>query len=61
MRSLRVEHAKKLLASSALTTEQIAQSCGFQSQHHLLRSFKKVVRQTPGEYRRAYALKHVQG
>ena len=37
------------------------QSCGFQSQHHLLRSFKKVVRQTPGEYRRSYALKHVQG
>jgi AraC-like DNA-binding protein len=61
VRSLRVEHAKKLLASSALTTEQIAQSCGFQSQHHLLRSFKKVVRQTPGEYRRSYALKHVQG
>jgi AraC-like DNA-binding protein len=60
VRSLRVEHAKKLLSSSPLTTEQIAQSCGFQSQHHLLRSFKKVVGQTPGEYRRAYALKHAQ-
>jgi AraC-like DNA-binding protein len=60
VRSLRVEHAKRLLSSSALTTEQIAQSCGFQSQHHLLRSFKKVVGQTPGEYRRFYALRHAQ-
>jgi AraC-like DNA-binding protein len=58
VRSLRVEHAKRLLSSSALTTEQIAQSCGFQSQHHLLRSFKKVVGQTPGEFRRVHALKH---
>ena len=57
VRSLRVEHAKRLLASSALTTEQIAQSCGFQSQHHLLRSFKKVVGQTPGEFRRVHALR----
>jgi len=60
VRSLRVEHAKRLLGSSALTTEQIAQSCGFQSQHHLLRSFKKVVGQTPGEYRRVYVLRHAQ-
>jgi len=60
VRSLRVEHAKRLLASSVLTTEQIAQSCGFQSQHHLLRSFKKVVGQTPGEYRRIHVLKHAQ-
>jgi AraC-like DNA-binding protein len=60
VRSLRVEHAKRLLSSSALTTEQIAQSCGFQSQHHLLRSFKKVVGQTPGEYRRFYTLRHAQ-
>ncbi|HEY0715858.1 MAG TPA: AraC family transcriptional regulator, partial [Polyangia bacterium] len=60
VRSLRVEHAKRLLSSSALTTEQVAQSCGFQSQHHLLRSFKKVVGQTPGEFRRVYALRHAQ-
>ncbi|HEY0710886.1 MAG TPA: AraC family transcriptional regulator, partial [Polyangia bacterium] len=60
VRSLRVEHAKRLLSSSALTTEQVAQSCGFQSQHHLLRSFKKVVGQTPGEFRRVHALRHAQ-
>jgi transcriptional regulator GlxA family with amidase domain len=56
VRALRVEHAKRLLATSQMTTEQIAQVCGFQSQHHLLRSFKKVARQTPGAYRRAHGL-----
>jgi AraC-like DNA-binding protein len=56
VRSLRVEHAKRLLATSPMTTEEIAQVCGFQSQHHLLRSFKKVARQTPGAYRKAHAI-----
>jgi AraC-like DNA-binding protein len=56
VRLLRVEHAKKLLATSQMTTEQIAQVCGFQSQHHLLRSFKKVTTKTPGEYRRAHSI-----
>jgi AraC-like DNA-binding protein len=53
VRSLRVEHAKRLLATSQMTTEEIAEVCGFQSQHHLLRSFKRVARQTPGAYRRS--------
>jgi AraC-like DNA-binding protein len=57
VRTLRVEHAKRLLATSPMTTEEIAQVCGFQSQHHLLRSFKKVVRQTPGAYRKSHALR----
>jgi AraC-like DNA-binding protein len=56
VRLLRVEHAKKLLSTSQMTTEQIAQVCGFQSQHHLLRSFKKVTTKTPGEYRRAHSI-----
>jgi AraC-like DNA-binding protein len=56
VRSLRVEHAKRLLATSQMTTEEIAQVCGFQSQHHLLRSFKKVARQTPGAYRKSHAI-----
>jgi AraC-like DNA-binding protein len=57
VRSLRVEHAKRLLATSPMTTEEIAQVCGFQSQHHLLRSFKKVARQTPGAYRKTHTLR----
>jgi AraC-like DNA-binding protein len=53
LRTIRVEHAKRLLTTTRLTTDQIAQASGFQSQHHLIRSFKKVTGQTPGACRRA--------
>jgi AraC-like DNA-binding protein len=52
VRSLRVNHAKRLLRTTSLSIEQVAQASGFQSQHHLIRSFKKVTHQTPGHYRR---------
>ncbi|MCH2107780.1 MAG: AraC family transcriptional regulator [Polyangiaceae bacterium] len=52
LRNIRVQHAKMLLRTTNLPTAQIAISCGFQSPHHLIRSFKKVSGQTPGEYRR---------
>ena len=52
LRNVRVEHAKMLLRTTTLSAEQIAQACGFQSQHHLIRSFKKVTHQTPGSYRK---------
>jgi len=52
LRAIRVEHAKRLLATTRMTTDQVAQACGFQSQHHLIRSFKKVTGQTPGACRR---------
>ena len=41
-----------LLRTTSLPTAQVAVSCGFHSPHHLIRSFKKVTGQTPGEYRR---------
>jgi AraC-like DNA-binding protein len=52
LRNVRVEHAKMLLRTTTLSAEQIAQACGFQSQHHLIRSFKKVTNLTPGSYRK---------
>ena len=52
LRNIRVEHAKMLLRTTSLPTAQVAVSCGFHSPHHLIRSFKKVTGQTPGEYRR---------
>jgi AraC-like DNA-binding protein len=51
LRVIRVENAKKLLLSTTLTLEQIAQASGFNSQHHLIRGFKKVTGQTPGSFR----------
>ncbi len=55
VRAIRVEHAKGLIVTTPMNTEQIAQACGFQSQHHLIRSFKKTTQQTPGAYRRQHA------
>jgi two-component system response regulator YesN len=55
VRELRVEQAKKLIATTPMTIDEIAQACGFQSQHHLIRSFKKATNQTPGAYRKARA------
>jgi AraC-like DNA-binding protein len=52
LRGIRVERVKSLLVTTPMTTEQIAHACGFKSQHHLIRSFKKVTRQTPGAYRK---------
>jgi len=52
VRNIRVEHAKLLLRTTTLSAQQIAQACGFQSQHHLIRSFKKVTKTTPGDYRK---------
>ena len=55
LRQIRIERAKKLLATTLLTLEQIAQSCGFNSQHHLIRAFKKVTDMTPGAYRKKHS------
>jgi len=58
LRGVRVEHAKKLLTTTPMTMEQVAQTSGFQSQHHLIRSFKKVTDTTPGAYRKAHASRY---
>ncbi|MBN2528719.1 MAG: helix-turn-helix domain-containing protein [Deltaproteobacteria bacterium] len=55
LRQIRIERAKKLLSTTLLTLEQIAQSCGFNSQHHLIRAFKKVTSMTPGAYRKKHS------
>jgi AraC-like DNA-binding protein len=55
VRGIRIEHAKNLIVTTPMSIDQIAQACGFQSQHHLIRSFKKATNQTPGAYRKAHA------
>ncbi|MBN2341042.1 MAG: helix-turn-helix domain-containing protein [Deltaproteobacteria bacterium] len=55
LRNIRIERAKKLLSTTLLTLEQIAQACGFNSQHHLIRAFKKVTNLTPGAYRKNHS------
>ncbi|MEO1389917.1 MAG: AraC family transcriptional regulator [Cyanobacteria bacterium J06634_6] len=47
----RVEHAKRLLKDKKLTLADIALQCGFNSQSHLIRHFKKQTGLTPKQYR----------
>jgi AraC-like DNA-binding protein len=58
VRSIRIEHAKNLIVTTPMSIDQIAQACGFQSQHHLIRSFKRATNETPGAYRKAHAAAH---
>ncbi|MCY3827586.1 MAG: AraC family transcriptional regulator [Rhodospirillaceae bacterium] len=47
----RIEHAKSLIAEGRLPLVEIADVCGFSSQAHLTRWFKRIVGTTPGAYR----------
>lgn len=47
----RIEHAKFLIAEGRHPLAEIAEICGFSSQAHLARWFKRIVGTTPGEYR----------
>jgi AraC-like DNA-binding protein len=52
----RVERAKDLLLNSMLPIDQIAHHCGFADQSHLTRAFQKIVKATPGAWRRSRRL-----
>ena len=49
---LRVQMAKELLASSNLSIQEVALEVGYNDQGHLTRIFKKMLSQTPSEYRK---------
>ena len=49
----RVEHAKRLLVTSALPLAEIAAICGFADQSHFTRVFSQLVGSGPGAWRRA--------
>ena len=50
----RVEHAKRLLVTSALALAEIAAICGFADQSHFTRVFLQLVGSGPGAWRRAW-------
>ena len=50
----RIERAKALIAEGRLPLADIAYICGFSSQAHLTRWFKRIVGATPGAYRAAF-------
>ncbi|MDE0059522.1 MAG: anti-sigma factor antagonist [Defluviicoccus sp.] len=47
----RIDRARALLAEGELSLAGVAEICGFSSQAHFTRSFKRLVGATPGEYR----------
>ncbi len=51
IRRVRIDHAKRLLAGSALTITQIARATGFVTSNQLARVFRREVEMSPREYR----------
>ena len=54
--TIRVNAAIKLLTSTRMLLTEIAHACGFYDQSHFIRTFKRLRRQTPAQYRRAHFL-----
>ena len=50
--SLRMAHARQLLAESDQTIQTIALACGYSSESYFQAFFKRFNNMTPGEYRR---------
>ena len=55
VRRLRVEHARRLLATTAHAVSQVALASGFSDQSHLTRQFRAATGMTPAQYRRRAA------
>ena len=51
--ALRIDHAKRLLKTSALPASQVAVECGFRTAAYFGRVFKRAVGVTPDRYRQA--------
>lgn len=55
----RMEHAKNLLQTSALSVSEIAMESGYDNFSYFIRVFKKHCGMTPKQYRREFALSHI--
>ena len=53
LRDLRLQRARHLLESSDQTVAAVAALCGFEEAGYFTRVFRRIVGQTPGEYRRS--------
>jgi AraC-like DNA-binding protein len=50
----RINHAKFLLNSTAMSISEICFACGFNSENHFIKTFKKITGQTPRNYQKTY-------
>jgi transcriptional regulator GlxA family with amidase domain len=58
---LRIETARRLLERTTQSMDEIADHCGFGSADVLSRAFTRVLRLTPGEYRRRFRSSGIRG
>ena len=56
VRDIHLRHAKSLLKSSNMKIYDISHSLGYENQETFIRSFKKTVGLTPGQFRQASSL-----
>lgn len=54
----RIEHAQYLIATTALTFNEIAEKTGFESLPHFSKIFKKITSLAPNQYRKQHKLIH---
>lgn len=52
LNEVRISHARKLLAGSRLSVDEIAERTGFNNANYFVRVFKKITGMTVGEYRK---------
>ncbi len=50
--NFRIVHSTKLIFEGQLSLTEILIECGFNSQSHFIKQFKKITNQTPSEYRK---------
>jgi AraC-like DNA-binding protein len=55
VREMRLNEARRLLATTAMSVGQVAAATGFANQFHFSRAFRSAAGQTPTAYRRAHA------
>ena len=51
LKSIRTEHAKRLLLTAAIPVARVAEACGYASTSYFIQDFHKAVGKSPGEYR----------
>ena len=54
LKNARMEFARHLLSTTDMTVFEVARSCGYQSDVHFMRIFKRTVGATPSEYRESF-------
>jgi transcriptional regulator GlxA family with amidase domain len=56
VQAVRIDAARRLLESTAVSTVEVARACGFGTVETMHRAFRRTVRTTPGQYRRHFAV-----